>query len=427
MKNEMGISTGVGIALIIIVAAIVGGVVYWATRPGPAPGATVLTVATTPVNGEVFVNGVSWGTAPVTRTVDPGSYEITFGTVSGYTTPASKTVTLASGQTKTVTGTYTSITPTIKVGTPYTTVIEEPWVGVIHKALLKAEEELGIEYTWTDDVGYADLPSVMREWAPNYDIIFSDVFGCEESSRLAAAAFPDTQFVMGSGLGPVEPNMCVFDDWIHEPAYVCGMMAGKLTETNIIGVVGGVPIPEVNRLVNAFKAGAKEVNPDVKVKITFIGEWWNPTETEERALAQIEAGADVMYAERYGVHSAALKKLETEGKVIPLFGNLLDQYELAPSLVVTGPLWDMYPTVKHVIDEYKITGKPMAVDLAEWSMVAKGGASLAPWHDWETRLHSEIVAKLQAEDIIDMAETRMAEIAAGTFRVEINETTPISD
>lgn len=436
MKNEMGISTGVGIALIIIVAAIVGGVVYWATRPGPAPGATVLAVATTPVNGEVFVNGVSWGTAPVTKTVDPGSYEITFGTVSGYTTPASKTVTLASGQTKTVTGTYTSITPTIKVGTPFTTPIEEPWDGVIHKALLKAENELGIKYTWTDDVGYADLPSVLREWAPKYDIVFSDTFGCEESARVAAGDFPNTQFVMGSGLGPTDPNVSVFDDWIHEPAYLCGMMAGELTETNIIGVVGGVPIPEVNRLINAFKAGAKEVNPDVKVKIAFLGEWFNPTKAKELALAQIDAGADVLYAERYGVHEAALEKLETEGKVIPLFGNLLDQYELAPELVVTGPLWDMYPTVKYVIEQYKETGKPIAIDLAGWSMMAKGGAKLAPWHDWQTRLHPSIVAKINQpvtyggttySTLIDMVEAIKAEIIAGTFRAPVAEETPVSD
>ncbi len=322
-------------------------------------------------------------------------------------------------------------TPTpeeIKIGFPMTTLVEEPWVGVIHEALQKAEDEYDITYEWTDDVGYADLPAVMREWAPEYDILISDTFGCEEAARLAAADFPDTQFVIGSGLGPVEPNFCVFDDWIHEPAYVCGMIAGKLTETNILGVVGGVPVPEVNRLVNAFKAGALETNPDVQVKITFLGEWFNPPVAKERALAQIEAGADVLYAERYGVHEAALEKLTTENEVIPLFGNLLDQYELAPELVITGPMWDMWPTIDYVLDTY-ITrdGEPFAMDLAEWTMAAKGGAELAPWHNWETRLHPDIVAEMQAENIVDMVETRWAEILAGTFRVEIDETTPVSD
>lgn len=316
----------------------------------------------------------------------------------------------------------------IKIGVPYTTPIEEPWDGVWHEAFTWAADEYGLTYDWTDDVGYADLPSVLREWAPKYDIVWGDVFGCEEAAREVAKDFPDTQFIFGSGLGPVEPNVCVSDDWIHEPAYISGMIAGKLTETNIIGVVGGVPVPEVNRLVNAFIAGAKETNPDVKVKVAFLGEWFNPPLAKEKALAQIEAGADVMYAERYGVHEAALEKLETEGKVIPLFGNLLDQWEMAPELVVTGPVWDLKPTIKYLIDTYILReGEPFSMDLAEWSMVVKGGAKLAPWHDWETRLHSEIVEKMQAEEIIDMVEERWAEIIAGTFRVDIDESVPVSD
>ena len=316
----------------------------------------------------------------------------------------------------------------IKFGAPFTTPIEEPWDGVIHEAFQWAESEYGLSYDWTDDVGYADLPAVLADWAEEYDIVFGDVFGCEESARTVASDFPDTLFVFGSGLGPVEPNVCVFDDWIHEPAYLCGMIAGKLTDSNILGVVGGVPIPEVNRLVNAFIAGALETNPNVKVKVTFIGEWFNPPVAKEKALAQIAAGADVLYCERYGVHDAALEKLQTEGKVIALFGNLLDQYDMATELVVTGPMWDMKPTVEYVMENYiDRNGDPFAMDLAEWSMAAKGGAKLAPWHDWETRLHEDIVAKMQAEDIVDVIEARWQQILAGAFRVDINESVPVSD
>ena len=57
----------------------------------------------------------------------------------------------------------------------------------------------------------------------------------------------------------------MFDNWIHEPAYLSGMLAGGLTKTNVIGVVGGLPVPEVNRIVNAFVLGIKETNPDVTV------------------------------------------------------------------------------------------------------------------------------------------------------------------
>lgn len=367
MRKVKGITTTTAVVLIVIVALIVGAGVYFVTRPAPPP------------------------------------------------------VEVAE----------------LKIGVPYTTPIEEPWDGCWHEAFTWAKTtygpQIGVEitYDWTDDVGYADLPAVLREWAREYDIVWGDTFGCEEAARAVAKDFLDVQFIFGSGLGPVEPNVCVSDDWIHEPTYICGMIAGMLTETNIIGVVGGVPVPEVNRLVNAFKAGAKEVNPDVRVKVTFIGEWFNPPVAKERALAQIGEGADVMYAERYGVHEAALEKLATEGKVIPIFGSLLDQYELAPELVITGPVWDLKPTIKYIIDTYIMReGEPFAMDLAEWSMVAKGGAKLAGWpglHDWETRLHSDIVAKMQARGIMSMIETRWAKILDGTFRVDIDESVPVSD
>ena len=138
------------------------------------------------------------------------------------------------------------------------------WDGVIHAAL-NAEMEAGrIEYSFTDDIGYAgDMERVLRETAEQDppDIIFGDAFGNEEAVRAVAADYPDIAFVFGSGGGPAEPNFSVFDNWIHEPAYLAGMIAGGVTKSNVLGVVGGYPVPEVNRIVNAFIAGAQETNP----------------------------------------------------------------------------------------------------------------------------------------------------------------------
>lgn len=78
------------------------------------------------------------------------------------------------------------------------------------------------------------------------------------------------------------------------------MLAGGLTKSNTIGVVGGLPVPEVNRIVNAFIAGAHEINPEVEVKTTFINSWFDPAAAKEAALAQIDAGADVLFADALG-------------------------------------------------------------------------------------------------------------------------------
>lgn len=300
----------------------------------------------------------------------------------------------------------------LRVVSIFQTPIEEPWDGAIHQALLKAQKELGYEYEWTEKVAGADFERVVREYAEKgYDLIMGDAFGQEAAARRVAKAYPKIKFLFGSGLGPAQPNFGVFDNWIHEPAYLCGMIAGKLTKTNILGVVGGHPVPEVNRLINAFKAGALEVNPKVKLKVAFIGSWFDPPKTKEAALAQIETGADLLYAERYGVIDAAKER----GKLA--FGNLLDQHSLAPDTVITGPVWDMYPLVKFAVESVR-RGTFVAMDYAEWTMMQKGGAKLAPFYGWEKKLPKEI---------IDMVRRREQEIRAGLFRVPVDESTPKSD
>ena len=79
------------------------------------------------------------------------------------------------------------------------------------------------------------------------------------------------------------------------------MVAGKATKSNVIGMVGGYAIPEVNRLMQAFMDGAKSVNPNVKFIVSFINSWYDPPKAKEAAFAMIDKGADVLYAERFGV------------------------------------------------------------------------------------------------------------------------------
>ncbi len=294
----------------------------------------------------------------------------------------------------------------------YATAIEEPWDGVIHAALNKAQADGRITYTYTDDIGYAgDMERVLREVAEKQkpSIIFGDAFGNEEAVRRVAKDYPDIAFVFGSGGGPAEPNFSVFDNWIHEPAYLSGMLAGGLTESNVVGVVGGLPVPEVNRIVNAFTAGALVVNPDVDVKTSFINSWFDPAAAKEAALAQIDAGADVLFAERFGVIEAAAEN------GLCAFGNMSDQKELAPDYVVSGPVWNMQPTVDYVIGQVE-GGTYTAQDLKDFSMVAKGGASLAP-------INMDVKCGL-TQELVDQVMAKEEEIKSGLFRVDITESQP---
>lgn len=300
----------------------------------------------------------------------------------------------------------------IKVFGAFATQIEEPWDGVIHRALLAEEEAGRIEYDFVDDIGYAgDMERVLTEVAEQDkpDIVFGDAFGNEDAVRRIALAYPDIAFVFGSGGGPADPNFSVFDNWIHEPAYLAGMLAGGLTQSNVVGVVGGHPVPEVNRITNAFVAGAQSVNADVEVKVTFINSWFDPAAAKEAALAQIDAGADVLYAERFGVIEAA------QEKGLLAFGNMSDQQDLAPESVVSSVVWQMGPTAGYVIDQVA-AGSYTAQDLKDFSMLAKGGASLAS-------INTSVAGGV-AQDLIDAVNAREAEIRSGAFRVDINESQP---
>jgi len=300
----------------------------------------------------------------------------------------------------------------LRVAAVFETPIEEPWVNQIHVALQKAEEELGIEYTWSESVKSADFARVMRGYAEDdYDLVMGDSFGAERIARRVARDYPDTAFAFGSGIGPADPNFAVFDNWIHEPAYLAGMIAGRLTENNTIGAVAAMTIPEVNRLCNAFCTGAKEVNPEVKCKFSFIGSFFDPPKAKEAALAQIDQGVDVIYAERFGVIEAAAEK------GVPAIGNMSDQWELAPDTVVTSVVWDMWPTVKHIVNVVE-AGVFTAQDFGQFSYMSKGGSFLAPYHEWEDKL---------PEDVKAMVAERKQEILDGTFRVPIDESAPKSE
>jgi len=299
----------------------------------------------------------------------------------------------------------------IKIFGAFATPLEEPWDGVVHAAVKKAQDEGKIEYTFIENIGYAgDMERVLREACEKEkpDIIVGDSYGNEEAARRVAKDYPNIAFVFGSGGGPVDPNFSVFDNWLQEPGYLAGMLAAGMSKSGKIGIVAAMPVPEVNRIVNAFQYGAKEVNPKIKTSITYINSWFDPAAAKEAALAQIAQGADVLYAERFGVIDAAKEK------GVWAIGMMSDQNELAPDLVLTSVEWSWTPSVEYLI---KVVGAGAytAQDLKDFSMFAKGGAMLAPYHNTESKIPADLLAKIVAKE---------KAIKNGEFRVDINDVAP---
>ena len=301
----------------------------------------------------------------------------------------------------------------LKVAAIYTVPFEQQWVGRLHKAANAAKDRGDIEYVATENVANTDYERVMREYCEaGNKLILGEVFGVEEAARTVAKDYPDTAFLMGSSLKPdaAVPNFSVFDNYIQDASYLSGIIAGAMTKAKNIGMVGGYPIPEVNRLMHAFMAGVKETAPDTKFQVAFIGSWFDPPKAKETAFAQIDGGADLLYAERFGVSDAA-----KERKVLAV-GNVIDTQADYPETVVASALWHFEPTLDKAIAEVK-AGSFKADDYGVYSFMKAGGCSLAPLGTFEGKVPAEVMAKV--------AEKEKA-IKDGSFTVEINDTEPKS-
>ena len=303
----------------------------------------------------------------------------------------------------------TAMADKIKVAGIFTLPVEQQWISRIHIALDAAKERGDIEYVYSENVSNTDYERVMREYAEDgANLIVGEVFGLERAARKVASDYPKTAFLMGSSFAPQAPNFSVFDNFIHEPAYLSGMIAGAASDSNVIGMVGGYAIPEVNRLMNAFMQGARETNSEVTFLVNFIDSWYDPPKAKESAFAMMDAGADVMYAERFGVSDAAV---ERNAKAI---GNVIDTSGDYPGTILASAIWHMEATIDTAVAAVA-SGTYEADDYGQYSFMEHGGGSLA----MDTSLiPAEIVAAVKAKE---------AAIMDGSFTVVVNDEAPVSD
>jgi simple sugar transport system substrate-binding protein len=158
----------------------------------------------------------------------------------------------------------------------------------------------------------ADAERVIRDMVGQGNkLIFGTTFGYMEPMLKVAADSKDVKFEHATGYKTAE-NLRTYDSRTYEGAYMAGVIAGKMTKTNTLGVVASIPIPEVVRNINSFTLGAQSMNPKVKVKVVWVNEWFNPPKETEAATSLINGGADVLMQNTDS--SAVLQTAEKMGK-----------------------------------------------------------------------------------------------------------------
>ncbi|MDD5335872.1 MAG: BMP family ABC transporter substrate-binding protein [Rhodoferax sp.] len=187
----------------------------------------------------------------------------------------------------------------------------------------------------------ADAERVFRDMVGQGNkLIFGTTFGYMEPMLKVAADSKDVKFEHATGYKQAE-NMRTYDSRTYEGAYMAGVIAGKMTKSNTLGVVASVPIPEVIRNINSFTLGAQSSNPKIKTKVVWVGEWFNPPKETEAATSLINGGADVLFQNTDS--PAVLKTAEAKGKRAFGWDSDMTAYgpkaHLASSVINWGPYY----------------------------------------------------------------------------------------
>src|SRR3990167_8656000 len=189
------------------------------------------------------------------------------------------------------------------------------WTFAHDNARKALEKEFGVKIvtSFVENVPEgADAERVVRDMATQGNkLIFGTSFGYMEPMLKVAPEFKDVKFEHATGYKQAE-NMRTYDSRTYEGAYMAGVITGKMTKTNTLGVVASIPIPEVIRNINSFTLGAQSSNPKIKTKVVWVNEWFNPPKETEAATSLINGGADILFQNTDS--PAVLKTAQDKGK-----------------------------------------------------------------------------------------------------------------
>ncbi len=218
------------------------------------------------------------------------------------------------------------------------------WTFAHDNARKALEKEFGdkIKTSFVENVPEsADAERVLRDMATQGNkLIFGTTFGYMEPMLKVAPDFKDVKFEHATGFKQAD-NMRTYDSRTYEGAYMAGIIAGKMTKSNTLGVVASIPIPEVIRNINAFTLGAQMSNPKVKTKVVWVNGWFDPPKETEAATALINGGADVLFQNTDS--PAVLKTAEAKGKRAFGWDSDMTAYgpkaHLASAIINWGPYY----------------------------------------------------------------------------------------
>lgn len=218
------------------------------------------------------------------------------------------------------------------------------WTYAHNEGRLALEKEFGdkIKTSFVEKVPEGpEAERVIRDMVgQGAKLVFGTTFGYMEPMLKVAADHPDVKFEHATGY-KTAANMRTYDARTYEGAYMAGVIAGAMTKTNTLGVVGSIPIPEVIRNINSFTLGAQSVNPKIKTKVVWVNAWFDPPKESEGAQSLLNQGADVLFQNTDS--AAVLQTAEKAGKYAFGWDSNMSHFgpkaHLASAVIKWGPYY----------------------------------------------------------------------------------------
>lgn len=218
------------------------------------------------------------------------------------------------------------------------------WHAGAYEGLHLIRDSLGFQVSHQQTRTPAEFDEAFISYAQaGYGLIFGHGFEYQDAATRVGPQFPDVTFVVSSGSRP-GPNVVPLVFHLNEASYLAGMAAGTVTESGIVGMVGGVEIPAAKGTFIAFEAGVKAVRCDAKILETHTGDWYDVSAAKEATAAQLRQGADILIhnldAASFGFFQAVREAREAGGEAWAL-GMNLDQNDVAPDVIVGSAMIDL--------------------------------------------------------------------------------------
>ena len=276
------------------------------------------------------------------------------------------------------------------------------WNAAAYNGLMELQDE-GYECAFTEGVAIADIEQGMRNYASEgYDLVIGHGAEFGEPAMRVAPEFPDTKFFV-SGKMPdgvteedIPDNTAFMDMAEYEGAYLCGIIAGSMTESNNIGYIAGLESANQLACLAGFVQGVAKTNEDAKVYGVVTGTFEDPNKGMEAANSLIDMGADIIAQSADSTGVGALEVCEERDVIC--FGYGGDQYEMAPEQLVTCFYTDNKSVIEaqaHLIEEGTFGGL--------WEPgVGDGIVLLSSYHNFEDVISDDVKALVESE--IERAE-----------------------